>query len=166
MEEKLLPTPRGDIHYWVSRGGDPQAPGLVFCHGLMADHSMWEPQVKAFAGRRTLIAWDAPLHGASRPYRDFDYRRAGEDLLAILDAEALARAVFVGADLGAPRRCGPPARPGWSASARCRSARSCTHTAICSGCGIWGPRCPACRNTCCAPLSCGGPVPANRRPAG
>ena len=87
MEEKLLPTPRGAIHYWVSRGGDPQAPGLVFCHGLMADHSMWEPQVKAFAGRRTLIAWDAPLHGASRPYRDFDYRRAGEDLLAILDAD-------------------------------------------------------------------------------
>jgi pimeloyl-ACP methyl ester carboxylesterase len=101
MEEKLLPTPRGAIHYWVSRGGDPQAPGLVFCHGLMADHSMWEPQVKAFAEQRTLIAWDAPLHGVSRPYRDFDYRRAGEDLLAILDAEALARAVFVGADLGA-----------------------------------------------------------------
>ena len=98
MQAKILTTPRGNVCYWVD--AVPGAKALVLLHGLTADHTLFDQQVKALAGRYTLLLWDAPAHGASRPYRDFTYAHAVEDLLAILDAEGLERVTLVGQSMG------------------------------------------------------------------
>ena len=96
----MIPTERGTVHYWIRRHADASAPVLVFTHGVTANHRMFERQVEAFAGTCTVITWDVPLHGLSRPYRDFSYRHTAEDLRAILDAEGLSQVVLVGMSMG------------------------------------------------------------------
>lgn len=73
---------------------------LVFLHGMTATHEMFAAQFARFAAQYPLIAWDAPLHGASRPYRDFSYAHAADDLAAILDAEGVQRVVLIGQSMG------------------------------------------------------------------
>ncbi len=91
---------RGTVHYWIRRHADPQAPVLVLTHGVTANHRMFEKQVAWFAGTCTVITWDVPLHGQSRPYREFSYRNTAEELRAILDQEGLDRVVLVGMSMG------------------------------------------------------------------
>lgn len=67
MEQRALETPHGTIAYWTSWAAG-RAPLLVFLPGLTADHHLFDPQLSAFEGRFNLIAWDAPRHGASRPF--------------------------------------------------------------------------------------------------
>ena len=98
MEHKLLATPRGQVHYWTSPG--PGDTALVFTHGLTADHTMYERQIRCFEGRYPLLVWDVPLHGRSRPYRNFSFRHAAEDLAAILDREGMTRTVQIGMSMG------------------------------------------------------------------
>ncbi|WP_165367906.1 alpha/beta fold hydrolase [Phytoactinopolyspora endophytica] len=74
-------------------GGDP----LVFLHGGAVDHRMWDQQVNAFVDRR-VVAPDARGHGSSStptaPYRLCD------DVVALLDALEIERAVLVGLSMG------------------------------------------------------------------
>lgn len=110
--ERVLATHRGAVRYWVTKPSVPrtspgQVPGeeeegivLVFLHGMTANHDMFASQISWFAERYRTIAWDAPLHGASRPYDDFSYAHAAEDLRGILDAEGVDRAVLVGQSMG------------------------------------------------------------------
>ena len=49
-----------------------------------------------FAQDYTVLSWDAPCHGKSRPYQGFSYQDAAEVLKGILDIEGIKRAVFVG----------------------------------------------------------------------
>lgn len=98
MEAKSLPTVHGNVAYWVSRVEGARA--LVFLHGLTADHTMFEKQLAALEGTYTLLAWDAPAHGQSRPYNAFSYDLATEHLKAILDGENLNRVVFIGQSMG------------------------------------------------------------------
>ena len=98
MQAKLLQTSHGNVAYWVSRVEGARA--LVFLHGLTADHTLFEKQLDAFGQTYTLLAWDAPAHGESRPYDAFDYDLATEHLKAILDRENIAKAVFIGQSMG------------------------------------------------------------------
>ncbi|MCH4220858.1 MAG: alpha/beta hydrolase, partial [Eggerthellaceae bacterium] len=41
-----------------------------------------------------------PLHGLSRPYKDFSYKHAAEDLKSILDTEHIDRVLLVGMSMG------------------------------------------------------------------
>ncbi|MEA5039679.1 MAG: alpha/beta hydrolase [Clostridiaceae bacterium] len=100
MEEKCLHTPRGDVWYWISHCTDVTAPCLVLTHGMTVDHTMFEPQEKHFADDCTILAWDVPLHGKSRPYRDFSYENVAGDLAAILETEEIQKAVLVGMSMG------------------------------------------------------------------
>jgi pimeloyl-ACP methyl ester carboxylesterase len=61
---------------------------------------MFAPQMEHFRRAHTLILWDVPLHGMSRPYRDFSYENAAEELDAILRQEGIDRAVLVGMSMG------------------------------------------------------------------
>lgn len=76
------------------------APTLVFTHGLCANHSMFEKQVEAFASSYSVITWDVPLHGLSRPYTEFTYNNAADELAHILDAEHISEVVLVGMSMG------------------------------------------------------------------
>lgn len=98
MEEKHITSSRGKTCYWISKRESSLC--LVFLPGLSADHRLFDSQVDAFSRKHRVLVWDAPAHGASRPYRDFSYTHAAGELKAILDAEQLDRVVLVGQSAG------------------------------------------------------------------
>ncbi len=100
MENKRITSPRGSISYWISRHTDQPKSCVVFCHGLMADHTQFDRQLAFWCERATVIAWDIPLHGESRPYEDFSLDHAAEELRGILDAEGIDKAVLAGQSAG------------------------------------------------------------------
>ncbi len=87
------------LHYWV--GGAPEGPWLVFMHGATMDHRMFNAQVEALAPQYRVLVWDARGHGQSQPRgADFSLERCAGDMLAILDAQGVDRAVLCGQSLG------------------------------------------------------------------
>ena len=124
MIHKQVTNQRGTVHYWISRpesgpGNGPESKPvdvqgdrpkdiigaaaercLVFTHGLTANHTMFEKQVAYFSAHCTVLVWDVPMHGESRPYRDFSYANTASDLKQILDAESIGQVVLVGMSMG------------------------------------------------------------------
>lgn len=116
MKEKYYKTELGDICYWVSEekkaGGiidevNPEIASrsqdytLALLPGLTADHRLFDPQIQAFEGKYKLFTWDAPGHGASRPFRlDFDLFQKARWLEEIFLAENLAKPVIIGQSMG------------------------------------------------------------------
>ena len=101
MTEKYVESLNGRTCYWISRpksGGAARC--LVFLHGMTADHTLFEKQLEFFSADFTVLAWDAPAHGRSRPYRDPAYANAVGELERILAAENITRAVFIGQSMG------------------------------------------------------------------
>lgn len=99
MTEHGFTTPRGTIQYW--RGGQPGGQPLVFLPGLTADHRLFGKQWEHFAAGYDLLAWDAPGHGASRPFRlDFTLADKADWLHGILTEEGLEAPVLVGQSMG------------------------------------------------------------------
>lgn len=100
MKHGIIQSERGAVHYWINRNPDKNAKCIVFTHGLTANHDMFERQVEYFSGEYTVITWDVPLHGASRPYKDFSYENTALDLKNILDSENIGQVVLVGMSMG------------------------------------------------------------------
>jgi len=80
---------------------DPARPPLVFVHGAVQTLRVWDAQVAHFAGAYRCIAYDLRGHGAT-PLgdRDLTIPLLADDLLALLDALGLERAVVCGVSLG------------------------------------------------------------------
>lgn len=88
METKKHPTRSGDIVYHVSRDAGDTAPWIVFLPGLTADHRLFAPQLASLSDEFNLIAWDAPHHGASRPFSGtFQLDDAAKWLKEIIEKE-------------------------------------------------------------------------------
>ena len=100
MTERAIHSQNGDTYYWVSRHGNPFAKCVVFLHGLSADHTLFDHQMAYFSKKYTIIVWDAPAHGKSRPYSGFTYAAAAAELCTILDAEGIEKAVLAGQGMG------------------------------------------------------------------
>lgn len=98
MVERWVESSRGRTHYWISRKAG--APALVFLHGMTADHTLFDRQIEYFRQDYTVLAWDAPAHGASRPYEDFSFLHSVVELKRILDAEEIRRCVMIGQSMG------------------------------------------------------------------
>ncbi|MBO4360011.1 MAG: alpha/beta hydrolase [Eubacteriaceae bacterium] len=94
MQQKHIESQRGRTFYWTVDNGSPIT--LVFLPGLSADHDLFRNQTEEFCREYSLIVWDAPAHGLSRPYDGFTYPNAAEELRSILDAENISRCVLVG----------------------------------------------------------------------
>ena len=79
------------------RGVPTTSAPLILLHGGAVDRRMWGPQLDAYRGR-AVIAPDARGHGdssdADAPYRLTD------DVIALLDALEIERAVLVGVSMG------------------------------------------------------------------
>lgn len=90
------------IHYWLS--GPEDAPLVVFSHGAMMDHRMFDEQVAAVAERYRVLTWDMRGHGVSKPIGDVGegllINDLVEDLVAVLDHLEYERALLVGQSLG------------------------------------------------------------------
>lgn len=99
MEQRQLVTERGCVFYWYSKCSDADTT-LVLLHGLTADHTLFERQVSHYWGKVSILCWDAPAHGKSRPYQGFSYHDAAEVLRGILNQEQIGEAIFVGQSMG------------------------------------------------------------------
>ena len=86
--------------YFVDEG-DPNGLPVVFVHGFPFSHAMWTPQLEAVAQKHRAIAYDLRGHGAS-PVGDGQYTIEGhvDDLIGLLDALKIERAVVVGLSMG------------------------------------------------------------------
>ncbi len=100
MTGKLVSSTRGVTYYWINRHENPKAPCIVFTHGIAVNHHAFDRQLAYFQRDYTVLTWDLPLHGRSRPYADFSYAHAAEELEAILQREGIDRIILVGAGIG------------------------------------------------------------------
>lgn len=99
MQNKQISAKGGTVHYWIHRK-ENDADCIVLTHGVTADHTMFEKQIDYFVGKYTLILWDVPMHGLSRPYENFSYRDTAEILHSILQRENIKKVVLVGMSMG------------------------------------------------------------------
>ncbi len=89
----------------LSLSDDGEGPAVVLLHGLTATRRYVVMGSSALqrSGHR-IIAYDARGHGRSSPAAepgDYTYAELGADLLAVLDATGIERAVLAGASMGA-----------------------------------------------------------------
>ncbi|HYG56864.1 MAG TPA: alpha/beta hydrolase [Symbiobacteriaceae bacterium] len=93
-----LDRPGCRIHYWL--GGPEGAPLVVFTHGAICDHHMFDPQVPAVADRWRILMWDVRGHGRSQPASTFSTAEAAADLSALIEHCGYTQAVLVGQSMG------------------------------------------------------------------
>lgn len=99
MQHKTILAQGGIVHYWISRKQNA-TDCIVFTHGVTADHTMFEKQVSYFSDNYTILLWDVPLHGFSKPYQGFSYRDTAEILCNILRQENIGQVFLVGMSMG------------------------------------------------------------------
>jgi pimeloyl-ACP methyl ester carboxylesterase len=86
--------------YFEDTGGGPENV-ILFSHGLLMDHSMFEPQVDALRDRWRCITWDERAHGVTETSPDdFSYWDSASDALGLLDHLGVERAVLAGMSQG------------------------------------------------------------------
>lgn len=100
MHRKQIDNINGNIAYWVSDNFDNTKETMFFLHGLTADHTMFEQQFPFFEKNFNLIAWDAPAHGQSRPYNDFNFENAAKGMKQILDECVVSKVILIGQSMG------------------------------------------------------------------
>lgn len=100
MKEKFVISERGKTFYWVNENVVSNNLGIVFCHGLTADHTLFDKQIDAFSKSYRVITWDFPLHGKSKPYKNFTYLNVNQELASILEAEAIKEIIIIGQSAG------------------------------------------------------------------
>ncbi|MBR3311656.1 MAG: alpha/beta hydrolase [Solobacterium sp.] len=98
MQEKSILSGHGRTYYWIGKRDSSFT--LVFLPGLSADHHLFDRQTAFFSEKYSVLVWDAPAHGRSRPYTGFSYQHAAEELKQILDTEGIRQAVLVGQSAG------------------------------------------------------------------
>lgn len=90
---------RGDARlYFEDTGGEGAT--VLFSHGILMDHEMFEPQVRSLTGEFRCISWDQRGHGQSDQEGSWSYWDSAQDLLALLDHLELDHAFLVGMSQG------------------------------------------------------------------
>ena len=85
------------IRYEDSGG---EGPVLLFSHGFMMDHTMFDEQVAAFAPDYRCIRWDERGFGDTPAPSDFSYWDSADDAAGVLDACGVDQAVWIGMSQG------------------------------------------------------------------
>lgn len=90
----------GQNLYYEDTGGS--GPAVVFSHGLLMDHAMFEPQLSALKGKFRCITWDERGHGktAGDSIHPFTYYDSADDLAALLNHLGVKQAVLAGMSQG------------------------------------------------------------------
>lgn len=98
--ERTYSTPYGTVHYWVSFLSKEKL-WMIFLPGLTADHRLFDKQMEYFADNWNCLTWDAPAHGASRPFAlKFSMWDMAEYLHGIFRTEGIDSPILVGQSLG------------------------------------------------------------------
>jgi len=81
--------------------GEETAPVVAVSHSLGTDHTMWAPQITAFAQRFRVLRYDTRGHGGTEvTHGPYAVETLGRDLLGLLDSLGIERAHFCGLSLG------------------------------------------------------------------
>ena len=100
MKEKTFDTGLGSIHYWLT-SVEENRPTLVLLPGLTATHVLFDRQVDWFRNKANVLVWDAPGHGASKPFPlQFTMDDMARWLHGILAAEGIVNPILVGQSMG------------------------------------------------------------------
>lgn len=100
MIEKYVDTPSGNVYYWMPDVWKDGKKTLFFLHGMTGDHTMFEKQVKYFSECYNVMLWDAPAHGKSRPFQEFNYDISAKVIKQIFEIENINNAIFIGQSMG------------------------------------------------------------------
>lgn len=79
-------------------GGD--GPAIIFSHGFMMDHTMFDAQIARFGDTYRCIRWDERGFGDTPAPEHFSYWDSADDAAAVLDACGVDQAVWVGMSQG------------------------------------------------------------------
>jgi pimeloyl-ACP methyl ester carboxylesterase len=88
----------GQHIYFEDSGGAEDA--VIFSHGFLMDHEMFEPQVAALSGEFRCITWDERGFGQTVANAEFTYWDSADDALALLSHLGVEKAFFVGMSQG------------------------------------------------------------------
>ncbi|MDA8357998.1 MAG: alpha/beta hydrolase [Actinomycetota bacterium] len=88
----------GQRLFFEDSGG--AGPAVLFSHGFLMDHEMFDAQVAALSGPYRCVTWDQRGHGATRAGGPFTYWDSADDALALLDDLGIERAAFAGMSQG------------------------------------------------------------------
>ncbi len=80
--------------------GHGDQPALVLLHGLFGSSTNWGAIARQLEAQYRVLVPDLRNHGQSPHHPDSSYAAMVEDLLALLDAQRLASATFVGHSMG------------------------------------------------------------------
>lgn len=83
--------------FFEDSGGD--GPVILWSHGFLMDHTMFDPQVEALDGYRH-VRWDERGFGRTEATGSFTYWDLADDAVALLDHLGVDRAVFAGMSQG------------------------------------------------------------------
>lgn len=83
---------------YADSGGD--GPAIIWSHGFLMDHTMFDAQVEALSGDYRCIAWDERGFGHTPATAPFTYWDGADDAVALLDHLGIDRAVFAGMSQG------------------------------------------------------------------
>ena len=83
---------------YVDSGGD--GPAIIWSHGFLMDHTMFDAQVAALAGDYRCVAWDERGFGKTPATAPFTYWDSADDAVALLDHLGIEQAVFAGMSQG------------------------------------------------------------------
>lgn len=87
--------------YTGGKAFDPALPCVVFAHGALNDHSVWNLLARWFAHHgHAVLAVDEPGHGRSEGPPLETVEAIADWLLAVLDAAGVERAALVGHSMG------------------------------------------------------------------
>jgi 2-(acetamidomethylene)succinate hydrolase len=77
-------------------------PAIVLLHGTSASHAVWEPVSEALAASATVLSLDQRGHGRSdKPASGYSGADFADDVITVLDALGIDRAIVGGHSLGA-----------------------------------------------------------------
>ncbi len=89
----------GEIYYEIN--GQNDAVTIVFVHGILADHKMFQQQVSKFKDQYRVLLWDMPEHGQSvKLDKTFDFSTAAECFIELLDGLGIEKVVLAGVSMG------------------------------------------------------------------
>ena len=98
---ELVVDGRKAYAYTGGKSFDPALPCIVFVHGALHDHSVWNLLARWFAHHgHGVLAVDQPAHGRSDGPPLASVEALADWTLALLDAAGVARADFVGHSMG------------------------------------------------------------------
>jgi 3-oxoadipate enol-lactonase len=81
--------------------GPASGPAIVISNSLAADHTMWERQIPQLTAKFRVVRYDTRGHGQSQaPEGPYSFDMLADDLVAVMDHYAIAKATVMGLSLG------------------------------------------------------------------